>query len=89
MGLREHKSLWVGLIFLLGLPLKTEILTKEIVTCKSMGDRWRACKTRSSVLSRLSINLLADIQLLTSWMHDSMRSLDVVGSPAALGVKDK
>ena len=34
MGLREHKIPWVGLIFLLGLPLKTEILTLEIVTCK-------------------------------------------------------
>ena len=34
MGLREDKSSLVGLIFLLGLPLKTEILTPEIITCK-------------------------------------------------------
>ena len=34
MGFQEHKSLKVGLIFLLGLPFKTEKLTLEIVTCK-------------------------------------------------------
>ena len=34
MGLREDKSLLVGLVFLLGLLLNTETLTLEIVTCK-------------------------------------------------------
>ena len=34
MGLREDISSYFGLIFLLGLPFKTEILTLEIVTCK-------------------------------------------------------
>ena len=34
MGSREHKSSYVGLIFLLCLPVRTEILTLEIVTCK-------------------------------------------------------
>ena len=34
MGLQEDKSSYFGLIFLLGLPFKTEILTLEIVTCK-------------------------------------------------------
>ena len=34
MGFQERKSLKVGLIFLLGLPFKTEKLTLEIVTCK-------------------------------------------------------
>ena len=34
MGLREHSSPYVGLIFLLRLSFKTEMLTLEIVTCK-------------------------------------------------------
>ena len=34
MSLREDKSSSVGLNFLLSLPLKTEILTPEIVTCQ-------------------------------------------------------
>ena len=34
MGLRKDKIPLVGFIFLLGLPLNTETLTLEIVTCK-------------------------------------------------------
>ena len=34
MGLQEDKIPLVGFIFLLGLPLNTETLTLEIVTCK-------------------------------------------------------
>ena len=34
MGLPKDKSSWVGLIFLLGLPFKTQILTLKIVTYK-------------------------------------------------------
>ena len=40
MGLRDHLSPQVGLIFLLGLPFKTEILTLEIVTCKLLAENY-------------------------------------------------